>query len=793
MAVKTKLTSGADERTPSLPQYFSWISHTNEGATQEQTLINLEYFKWLHDTYGMELKIYAWDAGNLDGAKETYQHPAESAKIKAQYPQGYKPCADAAARFGCHLGVWAGPDGFGDTPEEEKKRYELIVSLCRDLGFMQFKFDAVCGDLRPQKQAVFKKMVDECRKYVPELIVLNHRIDLGEAEICASTFLLGGMETYIDVMCKNEISAPHHRVVTMGRDLVPGMQRLTEDHGVCLSSCMDYFEDEMIIHAFARSLILCPEIYGNPWLLKDCEQERLAGMYNLHRKYRDILVDGIALPESYGTNTLASGDPNGTSRGNEKTRLVTLCNVSWQQKKIVLHVDSEIGLFEEGSRYVVKTLFPYESYVGTYAYGETVNLTVDPFRSALILVQEEASFLAEDYVLTNCVYRTVYGQGAQPEKLQIFGGNGKKISCLGNRTITAPAVTEDHTVHVPVAFGELTDCALPAEAEQLYEATAFLADGDSLEAQSLKRAGKTAIPQVQQARDAFFGQLSYRARGPEARFLFDGNEDSFYDGTSRCYNRRVEGGCLRVDLGEIYRVSRIEIVCFAIKEPIMEVLEQQIPEKGSFSTDRLHWMETTLTRIDTEAQTITIPVMVHKVHNTIYPEGYRKTAVYTINGDIRYFRLPCPMDRIFAFRVYDEAGKEMVMKAPYANSMLGAFDHMNFTTAKALTVTVPENVAEGSYVAIGIDGVHGVEGVYCAGLWNGKPVGCYDRAVSFPFQAWEGKGTSDRGYTYYLKVEPGMQGQELTLYALFRNSCQVTCRAWLCDNPLKMPITEIVL
>jgi len=133
MSKKTKATSGADERTPSLPQYFSWINSTNEGSTEEQTVTNLEYFKWLHDTHGMKLKIYAWDAGNLDGAGY-YDNPNESERLKKQYPNGYKPCVDKAAEFGCHLGVWGGADGYGDTPEEEAKRHELLVSLCRDLG-----------------------------------------------------------------------------------------------------------------------------------------------------------------------------------------------------------------------------------------------------------------------------------------------------------------------------------------------------------------------------------------------------------------------------------------------------------------------------------------------------------------------------------------------------------------------------------------------------------------------------------------------------------------------------------
>ena len=55
MDVKNKKTAGADEKTPSRAQYFSWINSTFEGSTEEQTLANLEYFRWIKDTYGMQL------------------------------------------------------------------------------------------------------------------------------------------------------------------------------------------------------------------------------------------------------------------------------------------------------------------------------------------------------------------------------------------------------------------------------------------------------------------------------------------------------------------------------------------------------------------------------------------------------------------------------------------------------------------------------------------------------------------------------------------------------------------
>lgn len=36
MNEKTVKTSGADERTPSRSEYFSWINNTNEGSTEKR-------------------------------------------------------------------------------------------------------------------------------------------------------------------------------------------------------------------------------------------------------------------------------------------------------------------------------------------------------------------------------------------------------------------------------------------------------------------------------------------------------------------------------------------------------------------------------------------------------------------------------------------------------------------------------------------------------------------------------------------------------------------------------------
>ena len=185
-------------------------------------------------------------------------------RFRKQFPEGFDPIYKRAGEIGIRLGVWGGPDGFGETKEEARARIDQMVKLCRDYDFALFKFDAVCGPLRPEKEDYFIEMMTEARKYSPDLILLNHRLGLNRGKAYATTFLMGGAETYIDVFMNNNLTAPHHRAGALARGLSPDLMRLTEDHGVCISSCIDYWDDDLILQAFNRNLILAPQIYGNP-------------------------------------------------------------------------------------------------------------------------------------------------------------------------------------------------------------------------------------------------------------------------------------------------------------------------------------------------------------------------------------------------------------------------------------------------------------------------------------------------------------------------------------------------
>lgn len=410
VSAQDKVFPGADEKTPSKAQYFSWINHTNEGPTAEQTKINLIFFGWLKKEYGMQLDIYAMDAGAIDG--KNFYGSIYSDRFKKQFPDGFDPIYEQAKALDIRLGVWGGPDGFGDTPEEEKERIAQMVKLCRDYEFALFKFDAVCGPLRPEKEEAFIDMMKQSRLYSPDLILLNHRLGLDKAKPYATTFLWEGHETYIDVHMANNVTAPHHRASALSRGLVPDLQRLTEDHGVCLSSCLDYWDDDLVLQSFNRNLILSPEIYGNPWLLNDDEFSKLAYIHNIHKKYGALLVDGKVLDEAYG--------PHAVARGNEKTRFITLRNLDWEPSTYQVKLDGEIGLTTDKKIKLIQ-LHPTQRLIGSFSPGETVPVTVRPFRAALLVATSEDF---TEPLITGADYQTLKNVPGKPIEIELLGMPG---------------------------------------------------------------------------------------------------------------------------------------------------------------------------------------------------------------------------------------------------------------------------------------------------------------------------------------------------------------------------------
>ncbi|NIS54379.1 MAG: hypothetical protein GWN67_03420 [Phycisphaerae bacterium] len=794
--------AGADESTPSRSHYFSWINNTNEGSTEAQTLANLDFFKWLHDEYGMELDIYAFDAGTIDAPR--YYGSIYSDRFKEHYPNGLDPIYEKAKSFGCRLGVWLGPDGFGDTPAEEKARTDMLVKLCRDYDFHLFKVDAVCGQLRTEKQDAFIRMLKQCRTYCPDLIVLNHRLNLGHGVPYVTTRLWGG-EAYIDVWRSNRMAATHNRAcaVALGVpvDRESGtLRRLVEDHGVCISSALDYWEDDLYLQAFSRNLILAPELYGSPWFLRDDEFPKLARIYNLCRRYRDIAVNGMMLPsETFG--------PKAVSRGDDKTRIVVLRNMTWEPVTYSVPLDEAIGLNDDGPVHV-RRLHVSEEILGTFKKGQSVDVEVLPFRACLVIASSEPS---QELGVKDCVYEVVRDVEGKPAVLKLLGmpGTTAVISLPKQPREFNVATLEGKLVagllkgkSVKVAFGgkkmaqpwhrklsALVPVEVPADAEALYEATCFAANNNALEIRSKLRSGPTAIRQVKKAREAFFNQKLLVERGVWDRYLFDDDPDTFF----RLRTGVIWGGAFRIDLGKPTDIDTIIL---------RRVDDGFKPDEAHVSADLRTW-RTVGVKVEPE-KTPTATVL-----RRSYTVGKEWTDI-TVNklsidvggtGAIRYIRIPGraasvaeiiglkkdkPVDRSDwrasnVFAAYP--------KAPAKMAWCGQF--------------VLEEAAKGSYLVVACIGPHGRDGAYAALRVDGRYVGAPRRAVSYPANPWEyGNNRAHAGLSYFFPVTEDMIGRKIQAVVLQFESedkrrkvelGQLKPEVWITTYPVPYESKELIL
>ena len=771
---------GADEKTPSKSEYFSWINNTNEGATESQTKKNLDFFAWLNKRYGMQLDLYAFDAGAIDGS--SMYGDVQSERFKRQFPNGFGPLSQQAKVMKTRLGVWCGPDGFGETEAEAKKRMDMMVGLVDKYNFGLFKMDAVCGQLRPEKYGYFDEMMTRVRQLSPDFVLLNHRLELGPGTKHSTTFLLGGAETYIDVHMTNNTTAPHHRAMAISRKAPDNLTRLTEDHGVCISSCLDYWEDDLVLQAFGRDLILSPEIYGNPWFLRDDEYPYLAFLFNLHRDYNQILVNGKRLPEQqYG--------PEALTRGDGKTQFLTLRNLTWNPVAYKISLSNETGLKKTGKPVKVRQYHPYVYDLGSYRYGSTVEVTVEPFRAVLVKLTTEPE--RDKVALSGVPYRIVNDKTGKKTEIELLGMPGdiygmKLEKCKGKfRTAqldgeSIAALKQGKTVKLSFSGNRLKEkyhrkmvdlqaCDVPEDARSIYYATVFAADNNALEARSLLRSGDTRIPEVKAAREAFFKQPLFEARELWDRYLFDGDAKTAFSISFRHGDARMNSeSSFFMDLGELTTMDQLVVESF--DEFSITPLKTAEGVTAQFSADLVNWK------------------------NVKFIGGKRMVIDTKDVGEFRYFRFnPCP------FRLTEAAGykdgKKLDRSKWRASNLFRTYGNAgcNAVAAWKGRFRIDEAVV-GAYLCIAINGHHGQEGAWAALKIDGRYVGCPDRAPSFTANPWEYRtANADRNYTYYIPVTSDMIGKNIEAWALSFEGKELKPEVWLTAYPIPFKKKSLVL
>jgi hypothetical protein len=521
------------------------------------------------------------------------------------------------------------------------------------------------------------------------------------------------------------------------------------------------------LQAFNRSLILAPDIYGNPWLLRDDEFPKLARIYNLHRRFRDILVDGMELPESYG--------PYSVSRGDDYTRLITLRNLEWTDRVQTVRLDKEIGL-AKGKNVKIRLFHPTEKIVGTYKYGDEIQVVVPAFRSLLLCASTSDRYDDEPGV-EGVDYEVVRNVAGRPVEIRLLGPPGTEAEIrlpkgLQGRSVVidgqkASALSAGKSMHIrfegePLKqpchrkLADLNRIEATVDAQALYEATVFAADNNALEVRSLKRSGETRIPQVRAAREAFFNQKMFVDRGVWDKYLFDGDMNTGFWAYRWAYGeQRVKGGCFRLDLGGEMRVDSIVIKVRDIYR--LNPLQPQTARFADVSTDLGLWRSVAF-MCDTR---INIPVA----------------------GPMRYLRIPSYPDAIQELEVYS-CGKKMDASAFRASNL---FARAMTCEAMWSASFVLSEIACGSYLSVAINGKHGVEGAYAAMKVDGRLAGSPSRARSYPSNAWE---HPVRGYdsntTYYIPLDESMKGKKIDVFVMGydRNNLDFKPEAWISAYPL---------
>ncbi len=738
-----------NELTPSRSMYFDWININWYGGNESKVLQNLRFFKWLHDEYGMQLDIYLLDAGNLDNGPncsgcigDLQNAPAyggiDSKWFRTKYPEGLDSIVALAKSFGCRIGLWIGPDGYGENDTTARQRINMLDHLTRDYDIALLKLDRCCSDLKPGNEKYFIEALSKCYANNPDLIVLNHRITLSDTALkYTTTFLWEGAETYIDVSSRNNKPSPHHRY-TLERGLPPDLKRLTEDHGVCLSSYLDYWEDDLILQAFNRNLILAPEIYGNPWLLRDDELSLLARIFNLHKKYNAILTQAIMLPEeTYGKFAV--------SRGDGKTRLISLRNLSWNPQKFTIHIDTSIGI-DKADKIEVRQYHPYEKILGLFSFGQKVAIEVLPFRSCLLKISSDI----DEFGIEGCNYSIVKELPGKDIEIDLLAlpGEEKRIKLVGKypkfttvlidgqditNSVTngafslkfagRPLTSEYHRL-----LGTLKPFPVPDNMTPYIETMYFDAENNCLEVRSLKRSGETKIEAVKKAREAFFLDSIFIQLGTWDRFALDNDPATSFRVRDYC---GTLPGVLRIKLPAVQKIDVLKI------EGIEESYK---PMKAIASNDLVKWFPIKIFRKEDVAELINPSRNPLKYIKLIpSPSTISEIKAYSANQHI-------DISRASASNLFPESTEIEVKKA-----WKGTFAFSEIT--------------KNSIMAVAIEGDYGSNGAFAVIQIYDSLIGAFDRSPAYVFNNWEHVACQQNGnYTYYFKIPANALLSNVTVY-----------------------------
>jgi hypothetical protein len=420
-------------------------------------------------------------------------------------------------------------------------------------------------------------------------------------------------------------------------------------------------------------------------------------------------------------------------------------------------LNEEIGLEVRGA-IEVRQFHPTEKVVGSFDFGEVVNVEVDPFRSCLLIV---SSTPIDEPAIVGTDFNVLKNVDGGPVEIEILGWPGTKseIELSGNLEYsaafldgeTSKALINGKKVKIEFPGTELkknilrkiADCKVLDTLENisweaLYEATVFSADNNALEVRSIERSGWSDVPEVNAAQEAFFNQKTFADRGIWDKNLFDSSmETGFWPSKKYDRNQRIKGGCFRLDLGKVTDIDKLIVKVGDIfsLQPLLEGEGNHV----EVSTDLKNWE--TLTYLAATEMEIDFEKPVRYLRFKYFPSCIREIEGY-------------------------KNGQALDMSDWRASNLFAHPTRLEHQKSWKADFTLDE-IAPNSYLCIAINGEHGVEGAYAAAFVDGELRGAPDRAQSYTSNTWEYiNSRSDKNYTYYIPVSESDIGKPIEVHVL---------------------------
>jgi hypothetical protein len=769
--------------------YFDWLCHDNSGPRESEVLANFAALRRLKELYGLQFDIYNSDAGLVE-SQGTY-YPQFKTNFLSRFPAGLKPLAEGSKALGMRLGLWLGPDGFGETPDAMAARREQLLSWVRDFNVGLFKMDTVVSELsHPDKYILEKKyqsladVLSEARRIDPGFIAINHRINNSPYMLTITDCLLWhGEETYIDVHISNETASLFNRDCSIGRELTSEFYRTPfrqfEDHGICFNSCLERWEDDLVAQAFGRASVLSPEMYGTFFFLGDEDYPRLARLIQLHKQLEPLLRTAYRLP---------GGD---IAHADGASSVVLVRNMTWEPAVKTVHLDASIGLVAApGTALTVRQRHPWEMVMKMAgegaASGGALEVEMEPW--SLRLIQVDTAPPAEPLV-AGVPYEIVPGPDAGRFGIKLLGTPGQKAEVallnFGDRTVRTgagqPVPTGDKpwTISFPgtaadgPSFARLADFrddpAGAAEGQRLAELAKFSIDDDALEIREMVRlkSEPSMLPEIEACRAYMWDKVA--AAEGTFRNAFDGEprtrwSDGFprrspFTGSPAAY--RSETSLWRIDLARPTDLATLEL-------RVVRRTDAAFLEAVETSSDLTTWTRTGGLSL-AAAEGIAASTPLKRRGRTIQifdvDAGDQKPAVVSIplaGRPCRYVRIRGRNFGVSEILGYDGAGRPLDRSGWRATNFLGETPEPR----RVLTAAhVPVDDVPGREYAVAVTAgpakFDPVDGVYVVALVDGRPVVPRHRAPSYPYHNYEWNSGAPKlaGMTFRLPIDRAWKGK----------------------------------